>query len=347
MILGVFYHAALMFNVDYDWMINFDTREWGLTKFSELTHLFRMEAFFVISAFLAAAVINKYGRAEFLKRRATRLFLPFVVGFIFVNLIVLPRIEGDALVGDHLFQMHHLWFLPVLFVAALIHQFFFKPEFLQRALPQRSALPTNAIVAIVFLFASIFIALLQFVSRKILPYASIAAYTDGFLDLNYYVHFLPFYFLGAVLYNYRAKLDDILKCWPVFIVLATTYLSHGYLQHKTWALYEASRCMVALSLIGLTLAIFRFIVPQTLARPWMSNYSYTMYLLHQPLLYLLRNPVMKLVKTSYTRFELIAVATVLICTVAHQVISRSATLSLLFNGELNSGEVTLKEASVA
>ncbi len=331
MILGVFFHAASMFNIDYDWVVHFDTRERSLSIFCDVIHTFRMEAFFLMAGFLASAFLNKHDKSVFLQKRIRRLGAPFLTGFVVVNFVVVPLIANKAMVYENLLFLHHLWFLIVLLIGALLHRTLLTPQRLQDVLPKKIFASPVATVFVVFLIASIVEVGLGDFFLRLVTYS--ALHQKGVFEINDYVHYLPFYALGAVLFNYRNKIDVLLRCWPLFIVLTAFYFAKPAFLDISWSLLQVVKTLATLSMIGLVLGAFHFIVPESVARPWMSNYSYTMYLVHQPLLYLLRDPVMTLTTSTYLRFALISAAAITLCSLFHIVVSHNKILRFLFNGE--------------
>lgn len=135
MILGVPYHAALIYTPDYHWLIDSPDTIPGIGLFSDFIHSFRMPAFFLISGLLIARSLRKDGPAAVLRSRATRLLVPLVaVGATFNVLqlwlsalaadpgltvpVFLTRTLPDAFLTGAL--AHHLWFLVELFVCILL-----------------------------------------------------------------------------------------------------------------------------------------------------------------------------------------------------------------------------------
>ena len=84
MILGLFYHAALIYSVDYVWRVRDSDTSSFLTYFSSFIHAFRMEAFYLISGFFYLLVYTK--RADgFLNERLTRVIPPLLVCGLLIN----------------------------------------------------------------------------------------------------------------------------------------------------------------------------------------------------------------------------------------------------------------------
>ena len=135
----IFHHIALMFspigafaslvknnqqNVVFDFIITY-------------TDTFFMFAFFFISGIFFFKSLNKYGLKEFAKSRFTRLIIPFIIGWLFLNPIgyyigyistlITQGIPAEVSYSGYFinefgkgYQAGHLWFLWYLFFVQLV-----------------------------------------------------------------------------------------------------------------------------------------------------------------------------------------------------------------------------------
>ncbi|CAN5330305.1 hypothetical protein BH23BAC2_BH23BAC2_00250 [soil metagenome] len=131
-IFGVLiYHAARPFITDDPWHINNETTSNLLMEFNFWLSRFRMHLLFFISGAISIYIIRKKSTISFMGIRAKRLFIPVIVGMLF---IVPPQIyferlsqgfEGNFLdFYPSVFQLipypegntswHHLWFIVYL-----------------------------------------------------------------------------------------------------------------------------------------------------------------------------------------------------------------------------------------
>ncbi|HAK57223.1 MAG: acyltransferase family protein [Vicinamibacterales bacterium] len=82
MLLGVFFHAALAYAALFQglWLVG-DMRasSMSLEVFAWFSHLFRMTLFFLIAGFFAHLLVERRGVKGFLRNRAIRIVLPFVI----------------------------------------------------------------------------------------------------------------------------------------------------------------------------------------------------------------------------------------------------------------------------
>jgi len=83
MLLGVALHSATAYSTfpDVWWLKDPQTSRWA-DLFILWIHSFRLPLFFVMSGFLAALLVERRGVGGFLRNRAARLLLPFLLGMV-------------------------------------------------------------------------------------------------------------------------------------------------------------------------------------------------------------------------------------------------------------------------
>ena len=88
LLLGVFFHAAMSFiDVEVEslnWAIADNSQSDALMIIVGFSHMFRMSLFFFIAGYFAHLVYHRRGAAEFVKNRAIRIAVPFVVGWCLI-----------------------------------------------------------------------------------------------------------------------------------------------------------------------------------------------------------------------------------------------------------------------
>jgi glucan biosynthesis protein C len=129
MILGIVYHAARVYG-EAGWLVSNDVTSPVFDGIAHALHIFRMPAFFLMSGFFAALTLDRYGAGDFLRKRMTRVVLPFVTTLLTLNvaqLYLLRSVRGanpgglEAIVTGSLWAgvpidawVSHLWFLVCL-----------------------------------------------------------------------------------------------------------------------------------------------------------------------------------------------------------------------------------------
>lgn len=181
-------------------------------------HLFRMEAFFLVSGFLSQMVLMRKGKSEFLRARIKRVLIPLLLGCFGVNLLL--QIFGSIYIDyrwenfDMWRWVMHGWFLVTLFLCALI----------DLALP-RHAVARTRLPGILLILA------IAWVGYIALDYwnANLWHFWDpvkgnlfNFLVLNT-AQFYPLYFAGALLYHHQDWLNRL--DWRTLLPLAVVTLA--------------------------------------------------------------------------------------------------------------------------
>ena len=331
MILGVIMHSAGFFAIESDQAVYFDERFQQFSVFVAIIHIFRMPVFFMIAGFLGAMALEHYPDIKFIERRTHRLLVPFAIGVAFLNPATLRLIEDQPLLGGH-YPAMHLWFLPVLFIAACLHQAFFGPNILKRFLQNAPVMDSAVAECLAFLTFGI----LVFVCRHIfwhLPLQDLTSLTGGYVDFVQFGELFIYYVAGAFLYHFRDQMDVILGRWPHYLSVVILYFFLKSFSALNANLMMFLQGLTTVAICLLVLGFCRFCLPESFAKPWVSNFSYSLYLFHLPVLILLRKPVMDLTHLTSLRFVLMCTSTICICVALHMLIIRSKLLSYFLNGE--------------
>src|SRR5262245_29851735 len=103
LLLGIVFHASLSFMPTFmGWAVQDVSTSPLIAMFMTVSHSFRMETFFLLAGFFSCLMLRKKGIGEFVRSRALRIVVPFVVGwFLLRPLVVSGWIMGSAsLRGD-------------------------------------------------------------------------------------------------------------------------------------------------------------------------------------------------------------------------------------------------------
>jgi len=137
MVLGVPYHAALIYNPGANWSVASPQTSMALGAFSDTVHVIRMPAFYVVAGFFAALLLQRRDARTWLKGRFIKLGLPLLVCIVTLNPLQAVMstighiiIGGDAaqeanytlnqMSGPSALWIRHLWFLTVLLYYCMI-----------------------------------------------------------------------------------------------------------------------------------------------------------------------------------------------------------------------------------
>jgi peptidoglycan/LPS O-acetylase OafA/YrhL len=295
--LGLVYHSALMF-VNVDWLVNApDTHTLpALGVYTEYINLFRMPLFMFISGYFAAYAVRKYNLKNFAVRRMTRLGIPFVttlLTFSFIEKIYAYKYWGGdisflpktVIPWSRYFQMSHLWFLHYALVFSFILYF---ALMLKRRFPLKlfDRLKLGGKYTDVLFLAGIFgifgiCGMLFLVTR--FDHQLVSFLTFG--------SYFPYFMLGALAFLRRDELHGKFfelsrkRFVVLFILLIVSYipatLFRGIVPYTNTLLDTLPRYFSLILVLGL---LYRFLNKPNRVLTYMSESSYTVYLLHQPLI---------------------------------------------------------------
>lgn len=131
--LGIVFHASLSFMpMFFGWAVQDVSTSWFVPKFIAVSHSFRMETFFLVAGFLGHRAYHRKGACDFIRSRALRIAVPFVVVWFILHPLLVSgwSMGGASMRGPYsfaagisegfraltelpsgLFQHTHLWFL--------------------------------------------------------------------------------------------------------------------------------------------------------------------------------------------------------------------------------------------
>jgi glucan biosynthesis protein C len=313
---------------------------------------FRMGAFFAISGMLAALVMARRQPIEWFAKQSVRVGVPALFGILVLSPITSLTMRGAAHPVDRaatsLFDWHHLWFLFVLLlyqaVAYLLFTRIDRRRFVGllkrlRGLGQIGMLVAIGVVSLILIGATLN-AISQFAPER---------YWPVLLQLRMILRYLPLYFLGFVLGLSRASRVAMLG--TVFVPV--TMLAAALIAALLWYLaLEPIADPTTAALMGSTMRyvieaacppaavvlVLRSALKIREVRPIMDRLcmaSFTIYLLHYPILVALNVALGPLGWNPYLQYVGVVTFTAVLCFALHfSVVERSTTLSLILNGRL-------------
>jgi len=318
--------------------------------------LVRMEAFFVISGFLAYMLLKKYGAKVTVRKRVLAIGLPFVTALLLLNPLTnwlvynyhnVPIPFADYLAGkgaahpEGPMNWHlHLWFLIALLVYSLLAPLLGKA--VDHALRLSWAGERITYQEGVFLWTGIAMAVACLGSRVVFEIVKPALPPDAHYVVRSVGNFLPFYTLGMVLFASPAVREVFSKVHWTQTMLSCLLLAGAHWlggenpSRFTEIMILAAQTYVAVCLSSLLFWVAgRWVRTESPTARSLSDSAYSVYLFHFLFLYLfaflfrpwIANPVVLLVTIS--------AATFLSTLCLHRfVIRRIPVLELLFNGKL-------------
>lgn len=368
MLLGIPYHAAMVYNSRVIWDIQSPDQSELLTFLSGVLVTFRMPAFFIVAGYFAALMLERRPPGPWLKGRFTRLGIPFLTAIVLLAPIQVALIDLNAAVAGTIpmtTALHqaaedvihpsfswiaHLWFLPALLFYSLL---------LVMLLPQASkgrlASPLRRIHAawIGNPQLALLILILVIAAWEVLVYLS----HDGLLKsegvlpyllghgVDPYLRYLPFFFVGVVLRS-APDIRSLLvwqKGWALPASAVTAAVLASLLRGRdTQALGIAYNAVDAAAALMMSLVVIgiaqRFWNRPNARVDRIVDASFSIYLLHHPLVIGLSTLFFLVTWPPALEFLLVCLTTVVLSYGTHRLIRRSPLALFLFNGIPMSGK---------
>ncbi|MCB2061566.1 MAG: acyltransferase family protein [Novosphingobium sp.] len=332
MLLGIPFHAALAYTTA-TWAVSSPDRSALLEYLPAFLSTFRMPGFFLIAGFFAALLLERRNAADWLRMRAVRLGIPLLTGVALIvpvqnallrlgprDAVELPGHGAEALLS-------HLWFLPVLLMlcTGLAAAW---------ALVKRIRWPDLPFWAL-GLLAGLWLVGLH--SAKTLVNL---APMGGLIDLQSVLADAPFFLLGVAARRNPAILARLTRLEGRSVAIGLLALVvHIQFRHSAGAaeflVAKLSEGLAALSLMQAVIAILarHFDRPSPFVDR-MVDASFTIYLLHHPVIIGLTLLLLPIALPPVLEWALICVVTLTATYLLHQAVRRSRVMLILFNGVL-------------
>ncbi len=333
MLLGIVYHVAAIFQVEGAWLVNHERDHRLFDHLANFLHAFRMHAFFIIAGFFFCLVVEKYGASKTAWERTVRLGVPMLfVGFALnTPTNQLADTQQYSAGFEYVAKgqwLGHLWFLGNLIVYNWVSLLFVGQlrRLRDLALSHRLLL-VAALVAFPMLAA-----VMHYFGRRIIT------------DIHYFVSFFllyfyfPFYLLGMVFFYQRQAFFRLLSFRAA---LGLTVVAIGVQVVKNYVDFKAIHYLLylyvdAIYSMALALASMGFINSVARQSRWLARMvdaSYSIYVLHQPLILCLFPILVWWIDDPFVFWFVLVGVTFAATFYAHELlIMRWRPLLFLFNG---------------
>jgi peptidoglycan/LPS O-acetylase OafA/YrhL len=333
MVLGLVYHAGLIYGLSEDRFLFSNENSVIFNYISDFTHQFRMHAFYIIAGFFYMLVFNK-GHKNFISDRVMRLGVPLIVCGFTLNSIMNyfgdnPNIHFDINYILNGQWVGHLWFLSNLIVYSII-------TLSLNTLIQKTPALSIFQNLILFYFIVPIISVLGIIITRLFGLKGVFI----FISLDYFLYYYAYFLVGCLLGQHKQNLISLIKIKYFYIsmlvyllVAIIPYLNiiSGELIHKIFEKIASAPLSLAM-LIGACLIGNR--LKNTPFVKKLSDASYTIYLVHQPLLITLYAIVFQNVNVGvYTEYFLLISIIFLLSFGFHEYcVQKNKYLKFLFNG---------------
>lgn len=295
----------------------------------QFIYSFHMQLFFIVSGILFMLSYQKYSPLEFLKKKAKTLLIPWVVYTLLIYVIryaadFVPQIKGMLSEGSFAMMpilkylllainsnnpySYHLWFILISFIVQVICYCLFK---LVDGITKNNKKATAIIVLIVSIVA--------FVGTRFLGSQQ---------TLRYVGQFMFSFCVGcvAICFDIEKLLGSKAKMGTVAVVSLATTIVYSYFYNDIMLLsvvFKVAIQTVFAMAFAPVMCVFVFGISKAIsasrigrAFAWLGKYSFTFYLLHQPVSCALAGTVMVAVLPASLASYIVIMAVCLVLCVA-------------------------------
>ena len=303
-------------------------------------HAFRMPLFFLVAGYFAHFLYTKIGLRLFLKHRAKRILLPFLLsvltivplcGYIFaIHRLRLVDYGGDILIAalknlTHWTGFYHIWFLyylMILYGIAIVYEFLLPKRMI--IIPTMTEFKYFASTIVLFLIQ------LFFFDGHVEPWTGIIPKVGQILYFTY------FFGLGYVIYNnssFLFKHKNQRYCY-VLIGIALVVLTNFGRAHIPYWLYSGLISIQTNLLILGHIAVFMHLFRKKSA--WVryfSDASYWFYLIHFPIVVILQMALFNIDVSVWLKCILVISVTTCFSIITYEYFVRYTWIGTILNGK--------------
>lgn len=351
--LLIVYHVLLVYSGHETWRVNSLHQGWWADYFITTLTPWRMVLVFFIGGVAVRFMLSRPSFGAFARERAARLLVAFVFAVVvlippqrYVRLDVLGGDAGQSylhylfteapfanpFLGTHIPQFAHAWFLPYLFAYSVLVAaiWWFAPKVFRRVDALLQASPVTVLIAV----TAVWFVFLEFAVMQDHP-----PNRRFFNDFSAHAKYLPVFMLGVAVGKselFRAGLDRIK--WPLWAVtlallIVNTGVTWAYLREETSELiWFVTQAVFGVAMMFSIVAFGQWALNRpSKAVTYASDAILPVYLLHQTILILVADAIVRQRWPLPLEFTaLAAAATVIPITIYHVLIRRTPWLRFLF-----------------
>lgn len=350
MMMVVIVHAGAVFDVDAYWIVTADNPRVWITALIEFIALFDVEGFFVVSGIFTVMTARRHGTEALSEKRLKRLVVPLVTTAIVLNVPFSLFMRHMGLSDQPVFSLTYLaggWVLHLWFLVNLVFYTMIMRVSLPVLLPLSEKLePRVRLVQMKTPKGTRMVILLTATSLAQLCLVAISHFMPVMYaellfgsSLYSFLHHFMFFLLGVTLGSFPSlwksftKASGLLYAAAIMLVcLDAVVTGPAYLDLLLTNLMVA---FVTFTLIQCLFALFsRFLNRPSRIWEHLSGASYSIYLLHHPIVVLLAFIIFRTGWPAAAEFGFVLAGAFGLSWLIHvALIRRSPLLSFLFNGK--------------
>ncbi|NBB48227.1 acyltransferase family protein [Rhizobium sp. CRIBSB] len=362
MLLGIPYHAAMAYNARVLWDIQSPDKSEFLTFLSGVLVTFRMPAFFIVAGYFAAMMLEKRPPAMWLRSRLVRLGIPFLTGLVLLAPLQVVLIDlngamtGATPMADAIDRaardvthpgfgwIMHLWFLPALLaysglLVLLDHVARSSPlASVRTRLVHDDLVPSHAALPLLILALAIWQVLVQLSQARMLAIDGTLPYLIAH-GIDPYLRYLPFFLVGVLIRRVPSIRSALIwrAGWRMPLLACATAILASLLRGRDGtslgiaydAVDGAAAVLLSLVIVGIAERFWNRPNPHV---DRIVDASFSIYLLHHPIIYGLTTLLLLTTWPPVAEFLLVCLATFLLSYAIHRLIRRLPLALFLFNG---------------
>jgi peptidoglycan/LPS O-acetylase OafA/YrhL len=329
MLLGVVLHTLAIFSIESNWKISSPEKVSYAGFIIDIIHFFRMPAFFIISGFFTALILERRNRLIYIKLRLSRLGIPLLFIGLMINIPVSIFLNDSPVdigwmqyLGRGLW-LGHLWFLSVLIFYSVIVAIFW--PFISAVLKKNNNFINLLVVVVTILSYPVLIRIGWVLSLHDI-YLFLLATENLF-------QYLPYFVVGLVYYFQSKNSDFLHKTKSIILVtfVSVLLLFFSYDSIFNDFLVYISSSMVSFSVFSIMSKLMRNKHSSFVEK--LADSSYTIYVLHQPIIILLGLYFIDIEINVHLKILLILIITTMFSIFVHRFfVTRFNIIGLLLNG---------------
>jgi len=314
--------------------------------FRDISGLFRMACFYIISGYFSAMLFERYRLLNFIRKRVQVVFVPAIVCVLFLVPITNTWMKSYFYTGkaNEIFLtnwMGHAWFLFVLTLYTLL--FFLLRWFIntsQKSLENIFSLRTSKVFVLIIIVITCI-----FLQKGVSKFSLLLPYHEYFFQIFYLLKialkYAPYFMLGIAMYLWRDWYHAIIVspslwaattfiCVTMKVILWNVEVLSFPQAFMTSILDYTTAMSISFLLFSITA---RFFDQDNLIIRLMSESSYTVYVVHYIIIAFLLIELQKFGVSLGFRFFISSISACILGVLFHYyLVAKFPVLSYLFNG---------------